>query len=161
MLLLRPGCPQEAALTLWGWDPLSSLYSPTEGWLSLGGKEVPSRGKAEDKDKASLLSSLRLPPKLPCPQTGWVQSPGQALPASPPANPPPCPDTSSPAAGAGTAHVNAQQPRVCARHTYPWVQGKPHVDSHLRVVRSPPRVHAHTGSSAYAARVCLRSERRP
>lgn len=161
MLLPRPGCPQEAAPTLWGWDPLSSLYSPTEGWLSLGGKEVPSRGKAEDKDKASLLSSLRLPPKLPCPQTGWVQSPGQALPASPPANPPPCPDTSSPAAGAGTAHVNAQQPRVCARHTYPWVQGKPHVDSHLRVVRSPPRVHAHTGSSAYAARVCLRSERRP
>lgn len=67
MLLPRPGCPQEAALTLWGWDPLSSLYSPTEGWLSLGGKEVPSRGKAEDKDKASLLSSLRLPPQVALP----------------------------------------------------------------------------------------------
>lgn len=35
--------------------------------------------------------------------------------------------------------MNPQQPRVCARHTYPRMQGKPHVDSHLHVMHSPPQ----------------------
>lgn len=54
--------------------------------------------------------------------------------------------------------MNPQQPRVCARHTYPRMQGKPHVDSHLHVMHSPPRVHTH--SSAYACVPAVRRSER-
>lgn len=70
---------------LWGWDPLSSLFSQTEGWLSLWGKDDPSRGKAEGQSLPPLLAQVA---PSACPQTVWVQPPGQALPASLPANHP-------------------------------------------------------------------------